>query len=237
MTDGRARLIVTHDTILKRSTAQSRQILNPLDLHPCLTGAEFAIASWLEENGHIRFSLHEQVINNYNTWYCWKPHCELKTANPEITALSFAKKPGDRGQSLQLPGLSQCIFLNDPICSDSPNFYWYEALHGGERIPPDGTVTAGIIKLAKAAQKVRDRIGRSLHITSWYRDPDTNWRVGGASASRHLWGDAIDFWVEGMSGNELYHALDPWWEGGLGRYSNLPYIVHIDARGYVSRWG
>lgn len=214
MSDGRDFIKIIADTILKRSTLQSRQITDSKSLYPCKAETEFTISSWSEEDNHVKFSLHETEIQGFNTWFCWKPHCELFTAKPENSSITWASKPADRGAPLQLPGLSQCVFLNDPVCAESPNFRWYEATRNGARIPPDSTVTAGIIRIAKAAQVARDKIGASFNITSWYRDPDTNWRVGGASASRHLWGDALDLWVEGFTGRELYHLLDPWWEGG-----------------------
>jgi uncharacterized protein YcbK (DUF882 family) len=75
-----------------------------------------------------------------------------------------------------------------------------------------------------------------MMITSWYRPPEVNRAVGGASRSRHLVGDAIDFVVSGLSGNEIYWTLDPWWPGGLGRYKNFPNLGHIDARNYRARW-
>ncbi|MBF2037474.1 MAG: peptidase M15A [Leptolyngbyaceae cyanobacterium T60_A2020_046] len=116
------------------------------------------------------------------------------------------------------------------------NFTWAEATRGGTRMPPDQATVDGIIRIAALAQEARDRIGRPFHITSWYRPPEINARVGGASASRHIVGDAIDFYCDGLTGNQLYWALDPWWPGGLGRYAQYPYLCHLDARGYRSRW-
>lgn len=117
------------------------------------------------------------------------------------------------------------------------SFTWDEATRGGARMPEDNEVLDGIIRIATEAQKARDLIGEPFIITSWYRNPTANANAGGASGSRHLYGDAIDFWCEGKDGDELYALLDPWWEGGLGRYSNHPALCHIDARGEVARWG
>jgi len=116
------------------------------------------------------------------------------------------------------------------------SFTWAEATRGGTRIPPDQATVDAIIRIALLAQEARDRIGRPFFITSWYRPPEINLRVGGASVSRHIVGDAIDFYCDGLTGRQLYWALDPWWLGGLGRYTQYPYLCHLDARGYRARW-
>ena len=118
----------------------------------------------------------------------------------------------------------------------SGNFTWAEATRGGARLPPDQATVNGIVRIATLAQEARDRIGRPFFITSWYRPPAANAAAGGASMSRHLLGDAIDFYCDGLTGRQLYWALDPWWPGGLGRYTQFPYICHLDARGTRSRW-
>jgi uncharacterized protein YcbK (DUF882 family) len=93
-----------------------------------------------------------------------------------------------------------------------------------------------IVRIARLVQQARDRIGRPFMITSWSRSPSINSAVGGTSDSRHLIGDAIDFVCEGLTGNQLYWTLDPWWPGGLARFINFPNLCHIDARSYRARW-
>ncbi len=115
-------------------------------------------------------------------------------------------------------------------------FTWAEATHGGTRLPPNQDTVNAIIRIAVLAQQARDRLGRPFTITSWYRPADINRRVGGVSNSRHIVGDAIDFYCDGLTGNQIYWFLDPWWPGGLGRYHKYPYISHIDARSYRARW-
>lgn len=116
------------------------------------------------------------------------------------------------------------------------SFTWAEATSGGSRIPPDQATVDAIIRIAQLAQQARDRVGRPFRVTSWYRPPDVNARVGGVSNSRHIVGDAIDFYCDGLTSNQLYWFLDAWWPGGLGRYKKFPYLCHIDARGYRARW-
>jgi hypothetical protein len=127
------------------------------------------------------------------------------------------------------------IQLSASIIPDG-NFTWAEATHGGTRMPPNQATVDAMVRIAKLAQRARDRIGRPFIITSWYRPPSINRAVGGVVYSRHLVGDAMDFICEGLSGNQLYWSLDPWWPGGLGRYINFPNLCHIDARSYRARW-
>jgi len=116
------------------------------------------------------------------------------------------------------------------------SFTWAEATRGGSRRPPDQKTLDGIVRIATLAERARNLIGLSFTITSWYRDPQSNASVGGVSNSRHINGDAIDFWVDGMTGLEIYNLLDPSWAGGLGQYRRFPFLCHIDARGYKARW-
>ena len=127
------------------------------------------------------------------------------------------------------------IVLSESVIPLS-SFTWAEATHAGTRMPESQDILDGMIRIATEAQEARDLIQRPFVITSWYRTPSANAAAGGASDSRHLYGDAMDFWCEGVDGNQLYDWLDPWWRGGLGRYSAHPALVHIDARGEVARW-
>ena len=116
------------------------------------------------------------------------------------------------------------------------NFTWAEATRGGARMPPNQATVDAIVRIAQLAQQARDRLGRPFIITSWYRPASINRQVGGASHSRHIIGDAIDFYCPGLTGNQLYWFLDPWWPGGLGRYRRYPNLAHLDARPERARW-
>ncbi len=116
------------------------------------------------------------------------------------------------------------------------NFTWAEATHGGTRMPPNQAIVDAIVRMAQMAQIARDRLNRPMYVTSWYCPPDINARVGGVAHSRHIVGDAMDFYCDGLTGDQLYWFLDPWWPGGLGRYSSYPYLIHLDAQHYQARW-
>jgi uncharacterized protein YcbK (DUF882 family) len=107
---------------------------------------------------------------------------------------------------------------------------------GSYRQPANPGVVYNIIRIAEVMQNVKGLFGGApVVVNSWYRDPVTNRRVGGASQSRHMVGDAVDFHIPGVSLVNVYNRLDPWWasRGGLARGQGF---VHIDGRGYRARW-
>lgn len=116
------------------------------------------------------------------------------------------------------------------------NFTWAEATKGGTQMPSDLATVDAIIRIATLVQRARDRLGRPFYITNWYLSPEASSLCFGVSNSRHIIGDAIEFYCDGLSGDRVYWFLDPWWPGGLGRYGRFPYLNYIDARSYRSRW-
>lgn len=120
-------------------------------------------------------------------------------------------------------------FLDLPIFLGS-NFYWWEVFHQGERFPPNFQVFANAVRLAKRIQPFRDRIGSPFRVTSWYRDQETNRRVGGDPQSLHLKGAAVDIHTSRFE--ELIRLLEREWQGGLGIYKSH---VHLDL-GPKRKW-
>ena len=110
---------------------------------------------------------------------------------------------------------------------------WAEATRGGTRMPKDSGTIEAIVRLATLAEQAQDRVGRPFRIIDWYcPSPHPEQR----SNLRHSLGDAITFYGEGLTGNQIYWALDPWWPGGLGRYCAYPSLVYFDARPDRVRW-
>lgn len=90
------------------------------------------------------------------------------------------------------------------------------------------------LELCQRLEKLRAKLGRPISITSGYRTPDYNRKVGGASRSQHLYGRAADITVAGVLPAEVANqAEDLFKDGGLGRYSTF---THVDVRGYYARW-
>ncbi len=95
------------------------------------------------------------------------------------------------------------------------------------------------IKLAQNLQILRDTIRKSIRITSGYRSPSYNRKVGGASKSQHMLGTAADIVVSGMSARTVAAKIEEliksgkMKQGGLGRYNSF---THYDIRNYKARW-
>jgi hypothetical protein len=124
-----------------------------------------------------------------------------------------------------------------------------------------------IQKLIKLRERLRQKGVKvtKFWITSGFRTPDYNRSIGGAAYSRHCYGDAVDLCIDennnkhmdDLNGDgkfdrkdglvianacrelEAEGAVIP---GGIGVYEwegedSVRSHVHIDCRGYVSRWG
>jgi hypothetical protein len=197
------------------------------------------------DNGSPYCTLHlRHLIEGIGEWQIYvkdlEDGCEIigtEANNKPEDVSPIVSAVVDRGPSIKVPGLSNPVYLNDPIDRDyAPNFTWNEATHGGQRIPEDAQVTQNLIRVARALQEVRDLLGgRSISINSWYRPPSVNRAVGGARYSRHIEGDAVDFKVAGMHPYDVYDQLNGWW-GARGGLASSSIFTHIDCRGHYARW-
>lgn len=91
-------------------------------------------------------------------------------------------------------------------------------------------------------QCIREHFGKAVTITSGYRTPAHNAKVGGSKSSQHLLGRAADIRVEGVSVEDVAayaESLMPDW-GGVGRYpvkaGRATGWVHVDTRAEKARW-
>lgn len=90
------------------------------------------------------------------------------------------------------------------------------------------------INLLILLESIRYYFKKSITITSGYRCESHNEAVDGASNSQHLYGTAGDIKVSGISPSKVYDlANDMNVLGGVGSYSTF---IHVDSRGYKSRW-
>lgn len=73
-----------------------------------------------------------------------------------------------------------------------------------------------------ALDPLRDHLQRPIIITSGYRSPAVNRRVGGSPTSQHMLGEAVDFIVPGMTPDQIVRAI---------RHIRLPYDQVIEEFG------
>lgn len=120
----------------------------------------------------------------------------------------------------------------------TPNFNLDEfKSKDGSSFPAE--IVQSLTILATQLQALRIELGRSITITSGYRSPSHNLKVGGAKDSFHVRGMAADIQVSGMTPKQVYDAIEKlikegkMKEGGLGLYKSW---VHYDFRGKRIRW-
>ena len=83
-------------------------------------------------------------------------------------------------------------------------------------------------------QAVRDYFGQPITITSGYRTPSHNKKVGGATNSQHVKGTACDIKVKNVPSWAVAGYLEANYRNiGIGYYSTW---VHVDTRGYKVLW-
>ena len=92
--------------------------------------------------------------------------------------------------------------------------------------------------LVEYLQKIREHFGKPITITSGYRCPTHNKRIGGATGSRHSKGDAADIVVSGVSPREVAKYAESIGVKGVGLYETASdgYFTHIDTRTTKSFW-
>lgn len=82
-------------------------------------------------------------------------------------------------------------------------------------------------KLVEYLQKIHDYFGKAVIINSAYRCDKHNKSVGGASQSKHKYGQAADIKVSGIKPLKVAQYAEFIGVKGIGQYSNF---VHIDTR-------
>ena len=93
-------------------------------------------------------------------------------------------------------------------------------------------------KLVEYVQKIRDHFGKSITVTSGYRCPVHNKRIGGSTCSRHSKGDAADIVVSGVAPREVAKYAESIGIKGIGLYETNAdgHFTHVDTRDVKSFW-
>ena len=92
--------------------------------------------------------------------------------------------------------------------------------------------------LPQVLEAIREHFGKPVRITSGYRTPPYNQRVGGKTYSQHLYGMAADIVIDGVSPAEVgryARSLMPH-HGGIGIYDTDKHFTHIDVRKVRADW-
>jgi hypothetical protein len=232
--------VALQDTVLKEQPIQS-SALKPDQKVSIPKGSRYQVHSHCavdNDDQHVKIAFKGVTFGPQakNTWYAFNKHIEIDGPepgnNPKDNEVALLVTPRVKNYNVPLVGM---VALDDPIITGG-HFTWAEATKGGKRKPANKSVVEGIIRLANQLEEVREQLGnRTLTVNSWYRDPATNKAIGGASQSRHMNGDAVDFNAEGLSPAAVHRQLESWWgsRGGLASASNF---THIDLRGYKARW-
>lgn len=103
-----------------------------------------------------------------------------------------------------------------------------------------GCCTEGKVdkKLVEILQNIRDHFGKPVYISSAYRCPAWNKKVGGVSGSYHLYGQAADIKVRDIAPAEVAKYAESIGVLGIGLYETDAdgHFVHVDTRTSKSYW-
>lgn len=257
------KVVVTQDTFFKAlpiqaATLKSKNLPDQLVTVPAGTSLE--VVDYLPYEGnressaddHVFFQLAEPMEGHQAVrWFVYGLHAQMEGTepgndpkdepappSPNLDGDKPSTKPVDFGPKISIPGISRPVGIYEPVYFEPTvcNFTWSEMTKGGTRIPINANVTIRIVRLCKYLDEVRTFLGsKPMRITSGYRDPVSNRRVGGARSSRHMSGDAVDFWVKGMDVVDVFQKLKSFHpKGGLAVGNGF---VHLDMRpGSPARW-
>lgn len=117
--------------------------------------------------------------------------------------------------------LSKNFTLFELTYSDTASKLGFKNLPTQEEIRNLGALAQNVL------QPLRDMLGKPITITSGFRNKLLNQKVGGASNSQHLYGQAADIIVLGMEVEDLYNYI---------KNSNLIYDQLILEQTKNTKW-
>lgn len=95
-----------------------------------------------------------------------------------------------------------------------------------------------LVRLCEALESIRSITGQPMTITSGYRTPEWNRKVGGRPRSKHLEGIAADIKLKGIGPKRLFDKVDKMQREGViprGGLFLYPTFIHVDIRGRIAR--
>jgi hypothetical protein len=78
--------------------------------------------------------------------------------------------------------------------------------------------------------RVREVLDKPVNVNSWFRSEAVNNKVGGSSTSSHLTGYAIDFYVKGLTNQEICDLIDAAgieYDQLIDEFNGYTYWIHI----------
>lgn len=72
---------------------------------------------------------------------------------------------------------------------------------------PNETVKANLLKTAELMEEVRRVCQKPITISSGYRCPELNRKIGGSMTSQHMTGRAVDFTASGLTIDEIMQRI------------------------------
>jgi hypothetical protein len=114
-----------------------------------------------------------------------------------------------------------------PSNEDGQYIRWLE--HVDSRVKPE--VVAGLEQISQV-------VGYQLQVTSGYRSPEYNTRVGGAKNSQHVQGNATDIVQSGLTVEQRQAFIKAAVDAGFTAIGVYNTFTHVDIRGGALRaWG
>jgi len=100
---------------------------------------------------------------------------------------------------------------------------------------PPRALWPSLLAVTKVADEARHRLGKAVKINSAYRNAAYNRAIGGASASIHMRGGALDLSGSPVTLRRILREMrdEGLFRGGIGRY---PTFTHVDVRGKNVDW-
>jgi hypothetical protein len=100
---------------------------------------------------------------------------------------------------------------------------------------PPRSLWPSLLAVTRVADEARHRLGKPLRINSAYRNAAYNRAIGGASASIHMRGGALDLSGSPVTLRRILREMrdEGLFKGGIGRY---PTFTHVDVRGKNVDW-
>jgi len=89
-------------------------------------------------------------------------------------------------------------------------FTWAELTRTGTGLPnePDAGHRTNLTVLVQVVlDPLREHLGKPVRVTSGYRSPAVNTKIGGSKTSAHLTGEAVDIKVDGLDAHGIVEAL------------------------------